>query len=145
MRNILCLFFKFGVLAYKRALISLWKKEKNQQKVFCQISEFVIIVYLNLKLLLFSFTQLQFISNFFLKKQNSVGYWSISKLAAAANTVLEFGSSHTVLNCSYSFIDKPNLHLVLTFCSTVWLQNVHTKLKDSLTEDLDLVLLLLHF
>lgn len=145
MRNILCLFFKFGALAYKRALISLWKKEKNQQKVFCQISEFVIIVYLNLKLLLFSFTQLQFISNFFLKKQNSVGYWSILKLAAAANTVLEFGSSHTVLNCPYSFIDKPNLHLVLTFCSTVWLQNVHTKLKDSLTEDLDLVLLLLHF
>lgn len=45
MRNILCLFFKFGALAYKRALISLWKKEKkNLQKVFCQISEFVIIV-----------------------------------------------------------------------------------------------------
>lgn len=110
MRNILCLFFKFGALAYKRAL-STKLVEKRRGK--STESEFVIIVYLNLKLLLFSFTQLQFISNFFfLKEQNSLGYRSISKLAATANTVLEFGSSRTVLNCPYSFIDEPNQHLV---------------------------------
>lgn len=65
MRNILCLFFKFGALAYKRALSTKLVRKKREKSTE---SEFVIIVYLNLKLLLFSFTQLQFISIFFLKE-----------------------------------------------------------------------------